>query len=307
MSEDRFAEAPAPSGAPRLGPILGVLLALAASAGLAWWFAVPQEAPSIPIVAKPAATAGRAPATPLPSAPVKPEEAQVRRAYDAFQDAYADGGAPGVERARQSCAQALAADPRILDYCLAFDMFAAAVSQGPPTAGADAERLAAARAALPSGADPARRIAEVGQLARLVSLGDAPEPPAARAARKLSRTEVAAAPKPVRRLKVLKVRARPDAQGRPKARPGPSPVIDACLFEPTAADRLVCANPRLADSDRRMRRAYEDAIAGGADRAQLDADQARWRSQRDTASDPARLQELYEARTRDLQDLSPPH
>jgi hypothetical protein len=307
MSEDRLAEATAPRGERRLGPILGVILALAASAGLAWWFATPQEAPSIPALAGKAPATRASPARPPPSAPAKPEEAQVRRAYDAFQDAYADGGAPGVARARQSCAQALAADPRILDYCLAFDMFAAAMGDRRAPAGADAERQAAARAALPSGSDPALRIAEVGQLAKLVSLGDVPEPPVARAARKLSRTEVAAAPRSPPRVKVLKVRARPDARGRVKARQGPSPVIDACLFEPTAADRLVCGNPRLADSDRRMRRAYEDAIAGGADRSEVDADQARWRSQRDTASDPARLQELYEARTRDLQDLSPPH
>jgi len=306
MSEDRLAEAPAPSGARRFGPILGGALALAASAGFAWWVAAPQQAPTPPASASVRAAA--APPKPQLRAPAKPEEAQVRRAYAAFQDAYADGGAPGVERARATCAQTLGADPRILDYCLAFDMFAAAVAGGGPPQAVDAGRLAAARAALPPGSDAALRIAEVGQLAKLVSLGDEPQP-ATRAAPKLSRAEVSrpAPARSTRRVKVLKIKARREAPLRAKAARAPSPVIDACLFEPTAADRLVCANLRLADSDRRMRRAYEDALAGGADRYQVDADQARWRSQRDAASDPAQLQELYEARTRDLQDLSPPH
>jgi len=305
MSEDAHAEVRAPAGRRRLGPILGAMLALCASVGLAWWFGAAQDAPERPAVAP--VRAAVVPAKPALTAGAKPEEAQVRRAYDAFQDAYADGGAPGVARAQDACGAALKADPRILDYCLALDMFAAAVRSGPPPPDTDAQRLAAARAALPQGLDPALRIAEVGQLAKLVSLGDIPAPAAGGHA-KLSRAEVAGARKAVRRLKVLKVKTGAEPRSAPqRAAAARSPVIDACLFEPTAADRLVCANPRLADDDRRMRRAYDEAIAGGADRAQVDAEQARWRGQRDAASDPARLQDLYDTRTRDLQDLSPPH
>jgi|GEM_PF-2476092 len=323
MSGDLDAEVPATPESRPLGPLLGAVLAVAASAGLAWWFGTARDTAPAPAMAPPPAVA-----RPALTAAAQPDEAQVRRAYEAFQDAYADGGADGVAAAKTSCAATLAADPRILDYCLAFDMFAAAVSPGAEPEGLDAGRLAAARGALPSGSDPARRVAEVGRLAKVVALGEAPaaqpvlrpalQPgvrpaptvrqaaararPAARAIpSRTVRVRVVSRPKPTRLVRVA-ARAK---DGRAPAAAGP--VIDACLFEATAAARLVCANPGLAEADRRMRRAYDEALSSVADRQQVEEDQARWRGQRDRASDPAEVRELYDARTRDLEDLTPPH
>jgi uncharacterized protein YecT (DUF1311 family) len=285
--------------------VLGALLAAAASAGLAWWFGAPHESAPAPVIAPPSAAS-----RPIRTAAAQADEAQVRRAYDAFQNAYADNGAAGVAAARKSCAATLSGDPRILDYCLAFDMFAGAVLSDAPAARLDAQRLAAARAALPAGADPARRIAEVGRLAKAVALGDTPatQPGVQTAAQPSASPRAPAPAKPVRlakapALKASGLKARPNTHRAAPARPA----IDPCLFEPTAADRLLCANPSLAEADRRMRRAYDEALGSVADRRQVEDDQARWRAQRDRASDPAQVQELYDARTRDLEDLTPPH
>jgi uncharacterized protein YecT (DUF1311 family) len=316
MSGDLYDESPEPPRPRPFGAILGAVVALVASAGLAWWFGAPRDEPAPAAATLPVAAA---PAKPVLTAPARPEEAQVRRAYEAFQDTYADGGTPGVERARQSCAATLGADPRIFDYCLAFDMFAAALGNSGASGNADARRLAEARAALPAGLDPARRIAEVGRLSRLVSLGEPQAPPPA----KLSHAEVAAA-KPTHETRLARaaasrprtLRAKLERPKSAKARivkvkavahRARSPVLNACQFEPTAADRLLCANPGLVEADRKMRRAYDDALSSGVDPTQLEADQARWRASRDEARDAARAQELYDQRTRDLQDLTPPH
>jgi uncharacterized protein len=45
-----------------------------------------------------------------------------------------------------------------------------------------------------------------------------------------------------------------------------------------------------------MRRAYDRALAAGADRPALDRTQAQWRAQRDRTGSPTRLARLYRAR-----------
>jgi uncharacterized protein len=70
---------------------------------------------------------------------------------------------------------------------------------------------------------------------------------------------------------------------------------------------LVCANPALASADRRMQQALDEAVASGADRAQLEQQQADWRNARNAARDADAITALYEQRTRDLEDLTPPH
>src|SRR5262249_23235808 len=150
-------DGPSPRRRRRGLPLVGALAAIAASAGLVWWMTPPGKVarpPTAPLakVAPPSVT--------FPKAPGTPDRAQVPRAFDDVQDAYADGGAQGLAQADAYCAAALKTDGRVLDYCLAFDLYAAAVA---PEIGrseaVDSTRLAQARAALPAGADPAARLA----------------------------------------------------------------------------------------------------------------------------------------------------
>ena len=97
----------------------------------------------------------------------------MQRAFEAVQDAYADGGADGLAQADDDCAAVLKADARVLDYCLAFDLFATAVAPQVARGDSDGVRLAQARAALPPGADPAARVSQVRALMRQASLGGA--------------------------------------------------------------------------------------------------------------------------------------
>jgi hypothetical protein len=170
MSREDFAEVPEDPAVvrPRRGwPILGAVLALSMSAGLVWWLAPPRESP--PAVAmRPSAKR---------FAPAQADFAQVQRAFEAVQDAYADGGQDGLARADADCAAALKADARVLDYCLAFDLFATAVAPQIASGDPDATRLAQARAALPLGADPALRLSLVRALMRQASLGAGPASP----------------------------------------------------------------------------------------------------------------------------------
>jgi len=152
---------------PRGLPILGAVIALAVSGGLFWWLAAPHDDGSGPTPA-----ARSAPKAAI-HAPAQPDPAQVRQAFQAVQDAYADGGPDGLARADADCAAALKADARVLDYCLAFDLFATAVTPGVGRRDAESARLAQARAALAPGVDPAARLSQVRALMREASLGEA--------------------------------------------------------------------------------------------------------------------------------------
>jgi hypothetical protein len=176
MSGEALAPIPEDPAAPRARralPILGVACALAVSGGLIWWFTGSEGSQATP----PALRIHPAAAT--PRAPAAADPAQVQQAFEAVQDAYADGGTQGLARADADCAAALKADARVLDYCLAFNLFATAVA--PQIASADpwTTRLAAARAALPPGVDPAARVSAVQSLMRMATLGQAPASPGA--------------------------------------------------------------------------------------------------------------------------------
>ena len=276
----------------RLGPGLaaGVLIALTASGGLAWWLASDHaDAPANVSVQHAAKAREGGPAAPI-LADAGADETQVRRAYEQFQVIYADLGPDGLERFSQDCAGAVAQDPRILDYCLAFDTFARAVAADSAWFGdAELRHLDLARQALPSGADPAQRLVQVRRLTRTatgapepVVIAKAPAPPPA-----VARTEpatVAARPSPPPTLRaaapartpaaaparVERVVARAAPAERPKvqkasaparkARPARralapigGPALSRCLAEPTPAERALCLNPDLRTADQRMR------------------------------------------------------
>lgn len=77
-------------------------------------------------------------------------------------------------------------------------------------------------------------------------------------------------------------------------------VAKDCAAEPTAADRAICADPRLQHLQRRLRQAYAEALAAHEDRALLRERQLAWRTARNTISEPDRLAQVYEQRIRKL-------
>lgn len=267
---------PAPPPARRKAPLVaGALAAVALSGGLAWWFASPSE-PSFQ---------NQIEVRPPPPAPIRlagptADAEQVRRAYEEFGLVYANSGPEGLARFAESCAQSLRGDPRILDFCLAFDLFTGAV-RDEPAGKSGARRLAMVQAALPD-ADPDARIAEVQRLMRDVT-------GIARAAETTPAAPSSGPPAPA---------ARSDASAPPRPAPARK-AASPCRGLPTA-DRLVCQSPTLKVQDRRMKAAYERALAAGADPLAIDRGQAEWRAQREAAGSRAELADLYARRVREL-------
>lgn len=272
--------------------ILGGLAALVASGALAWWLATPQDAG----FRNPQVTQVRPQVEPARNAAVAADPEQVRRAYDEFTTVYADSGAEGLARFRASCEASLEGDRRILDFCLAFDLFAATVlAEGEPAGNAEARRLAMVQASLPAGADPGARIEAVRRLMRTAS--GLPE---------ATPVETAAQPEPAPAAPAVQtVSGRPPAAVAGVAKPGVRPAAGraprACRLGATTADRIVCANPALEAQHRRMRLAYERALAAGADPLLVDRAQAQWRAARDATVNRNQLTSLYSRRIRELE------
>jgi len=118
---------------------------------------------------------------------------------------------------------------------------------------------------------------------------------------------VPAPPLRARRLAESQV-ARPHAVSPPvvaarTAAAGPAR-SSACRAPASVADRMVCGRPALASLDQAMRRAYDHALASGADRLDIDRGQARWRDERDRATDADQLSRLYARRIAELDDAA---
>jgi len=236
--------------------ILAAMVALIASAGLAWWIAAPTTPADVaaapPQPATPAAPAPRTRAAPLRYAPAEPDAAQVRQALADVQQAYADGGAEGLVQASAACARQLPLDPRRLDYCMAYDVYAAQIvppGSGPSAADwfkeARGRDVALAGAALPAGVDAANRMAQVGELTRAVLPSEPAEATTLRVAK-------APPPKPGKaaatKAKSVKAKATSHKPGRsrgvratsdePWSPPGPSTLDEQYAREAAAEAEL---------------------------------------------------------------------
>jgi uncharacterized protein YecT (DUF1311 family) len=274
---------------PRLGVALGAVAAAVASAGLVYWISAGDD----PTLSAPP------PARPVERrayAPLRADAEQVVRAYEQVQEVYAGQGPTGVASFARSCADGLASDPGVLDFCLAFDIYADAFAGDDAEArawraSADSRDLALARSALPPGQDAGARLAAVRELARQTSLqapDAAPEPPAAAEAPAVTS---AAHPRSAPAESVAVARTNAD--------------VAACRRRATAAQRTVCASPALRQADRRLRLAYRRAIAAGASPRQLARDQARFRAAVSAAApNRAAVARLYYRRTRALENAS---
>jgi hypothetical protein len=279
-SHDRSGALESESGR-RLGVVLGALAAGLASAGVVYWMGVGSHRP---------APAPSGLAAPVGYAPARPDPDQVMRAYEQLQEVYGARGTSGVTSFARSCANAVRADPGMLDFCLAFDLYAAALGRDEAAVGAwraeaESRDLALARSVLPAGEDAAARLAEVGAMARKVSLDAFPTAAGSKAARP-------ATPRTGAHHGVAPRRAA-TASGI------------ACGPRATRAQRTVCASPALRDADQRMRRAYRQALAAGAGAGRLAREQARFHAEVDAvAPDRAAMARLYHRRTQALERIA---
>jgi uncharacterized protein YecT (DUF1311 family) len=307
----------------RIGLAGGLMAALLAGGGLAWWFGSGDSTAPRNLSAAQVAKAGQGGPRPVTNADPQADEAQVRRAYEQFQVVYADLGVEGLELFSRDCANAVAGDPRILDYCMAFDAFAGSVASASPWfSEAEVRHIALARAALPEGTDPAQRIVDVRRLTRAaagqpeptvlaevapppapeVAAPPVPQPPPAKAAVPAPiapAVKRAAAPKAVaERPKVQKASVTPPRRTAQPARKA----ANRCRFEPTPAARAICGSPSLRAADRRLKQAYERAVAAGVDRQELDRQQAEWRTAQNVyANSKDALARSYELRIGQLE------
>lgn len=310
-----------------LGAALGAGAAALISAGLVYWIGSGGD-PTLKRIGH---------ASPTPAyAPSEPDAGQVVRAYEQLKEIYAARGAAGVAGFARGCAQSLTVDPSALDFCIAFDIYAASVIGDDETArawraNATARDLALARAALAPTADPVVRLARIREFARQVSLRDpdltqlqakarpAPHRTGPRPARRVAKpaaepadpsldqpaAQVAAATaaeaKPARPAVVNK----PPVNRAVAKRPPAAAAAEGCGRKVTAGERAVCASPALRQADAELQAAYRKAVAAGANPIQLAREQARFRrSVNAAAPDRVALERLYYQRTRDLEGLS---
>jgi uncharacterized protein len=89
------------------------------------------------------------------------------------------------------------------------------------------------------------------------------------------------------------------------ARPPIQPSFD-CREARTPSQQMICSDPRLAEADRRMSRAYEAALAAGAQQEDLRSEQADWLSIREDAARRSKraVMNIYEQRTEELEALA---
>jgi hypothetical protein len=100
---------------------------------------------------------------------------------------------------------------------------------------------------------------------------------------------------PVPALKVVAQRApvtKPAKAAKAKVAPRP----EACR-----SNRVICSSPQLMAQEQRMRRAYDQALAAGADPLAVDEAQARWRTTLAKTASRTGAAQLYEQRIRELE------
>lgn len=317
----------------RIGAVLGASAAALISAGLAYWIGGGGD--------RTLTRFGHPPPPAYASSQADP--GQVVRAYEQMKEVYADRGSAGVADFAHDCGRSLASNPRALDFCLAFEVYAASLMGDGEIARAwranAAERqLALARGALAPTEDPVARVARVRTLARQTSLQDpdlamrpqtakaAPHRAKPRPARAVAAATEASASQVVRAAaqpvdqpagqSAASASATPVAEAKPRARPAAvkkasvkrartPAAADACRRKSTAGERTVCASPALRQADAQLQAAYRRAVAAGADPDDLARDQARFRrSVNAAAPDRVAVERLYYQRTRTLEGLS---
>jgi uncharacterized protein YecT (DUF1311 family) len=294
-----------------------------------------------------------------------PDREAVRLAYGRAAEVYAAQGASGLAQFGQQCFRSLAqrASYRELDFCLAFDAYAAAMAQKaaggqPPAADSyfgqtEARQMRVADAVMAGQSDANARMLDIRRLAievareagpLRVARPTAPAPSTAPAAAPgeasvYAQAEAPGAPRPAPATSPAAPRASSPVTVAPPVRPVPRPTTRAnadvevqpaievepamptaaevaaarpagrgpsfsCRSARTQAERMICADPDLAALDRRLNAAFEDAIAAGANRRELRAEQDKWLSRREAAApDPDAVADVYRRRIGELNSM----
>ena len=96
-----------------------------------------------------------------------------------------------------------------------------------------------------------------------------------------------------------------DAPPRPAPRRTARPSFN-CRFARSPSERMVCIDPNLAAADRRLARAYREAIDAGIPERVLRRQQDVWLSARESAAryGPEDVARVYEARISELEGMS---
>ncbi len=113
---------------------------------------------------------------------------------------------------------------------------------------------------------------------------------------------VKAVPKKLKPKTVELAEAKPvkSAAAKPKAR-DMTRAADRTCASSDPGEALVCANPRLAQRDRQLQRAFRDAESAGVPASALRRQQDRWIAAREA---PWAVEDVYEARIAELNDLA---
>jgi uncharacterized protein YecT (DUF1311 family) len=95
------------------------------------------------------------------------------------------------------------------------------------------------------------------------------------------------------------------AESAPPPAPAAQPAFN-CRYARTRAESMICNDPRLAAADRRLNRAYEQAIAAGIPRRELREEQDDWLGIREQAArvSPRAVLDIYNQRADELEDLA---
>jgi uncharacterized protein YecT (DUF1311 family) len=120
----------------------------------------------------------------------------------------------------------------------------------------------------------------------------------------------------VREVRVSKPAARPKAPPKveryipPLSTKGAGPIkvtnVTTRCASPDPGEALACGDPALSAAQRRLNRAYAEAVAAGVSPSTLERQQQRWLAARAAAAReaPWAVREVYQARIAELQDLT---
>lgn len=111
------------------------------------------------------------------------------------------------------------------------------------------------------------------------------------------------APRPVTTAPQPRVTAQPVRDPTPRQRARPS---FNCRFARSPSERMICVDPNLAAADRRLARAYREAIDAGIPERVLRRQQDVWLGAREAAAryGPEDVSRVYEARIAELEGMS---
>jgi hypothetical protein len=146
------------------------------------------------------------------------------------------------------------------------------------------------------------------------ALGRAPNPPAAPRAEMAMAAQTAppalatpaaspsvlASPAPPPPVPALPAVAKPQAPVAKQAKAVKAKAASRPA-EVCRSNRVICSSPQLMAQERRLRRAYDEALAAGADPLAVDEAQARWRTTLAKTASRTGAAQLYDQRIRELE------